>query len=55
MVVIGAPLTFPKIDQPDQAVIDKYHTEYIGEVKRIFDTYKKYSSDYAHKELKFAE
>ena len=55
MVVIGSPLTFPQIEQPDQAAIDKYHAEYIGEVKRIFDTYKKYNSDYAHKELKFAE
>eukprot|EP00951_Prasinocladus_malaysianus_P044847 scaffold586151_cov48-Prasinocladus_malaysianus.AAC.1 len=55
MVVVGKPMEVPQIDQPDQATIDKYHEQYISEVKRLFDTYKKYHSDYKDKELQFAE
>ena len=55
MVVIGKPMLLPQMDQPDKATVDKYHQQYIGEVKRLFDTYKIYNSDYKDKELKFAE
>ena len=55
LMVVGKPMELPQIDSPDQATIDKYHSQYIEEVKRLFDSYKKYNKDYAHKELKFAE
>lgn len=55
VVVVGKPMELPQIDSPSQEDIDKYHQQYVEEVKRIFDTYKKYNSDYAGKELLFAE
>ena len=55
LVVVGKPLDMPQVDSPDQATIDKYHNVYVEEVKRLFDTYKKYNNDYANKDLKFAE
>ncbi len=55
LMVVGKPLELPRVESPDQATIDKYHEQYIGEVKRLFDSYKKYNRDYAHKELKFAQ
>ncbi|CAN0389261.1 unnamed protein product, partial [Discosporangium mesarthrocarpum] len=30
---------------------NRYHTKYVEEVKRIFETYKGRIPDYAHKEL----
>eukprot|EP00192_Tetraselmis_astigmatica_P013957 CAMPEP_0117696540 /NCGR_PEP_ID=MMETSP0804-20121206/28730_1 /TAXON_ID=1074897 /ORGANISM="Tetraselmis astigmatica, Strain CCMP880" /LENGTH=307 /DNA_ID=CAMNT_0005510691 /DNA_START=15 /DNA_END=939 /DNA_ORIENTATION=- len=55
LVAVGKPMELPQVDNPEQAMIDQYHEQYISEVKRLFDTYKKYNSDYANKELKFAE
>lgn len=54
VVVVGKPMNLPTIRNPDQETVDMYHARYVGEVKRLFDTYKKYHPDYSGKELHFA-
>jgi hypothetical protein len=41
----------PKIDNPSQEDVDKWHDKYCQEVKRIFDAYKERVPDYKHKKL----
>ena len=36
-----------------QEQIDHFHTLYLAEVQRIFDTYKVYNADYMNKQLSF--
>mmetsp|Transcript_4988 Transcript_4988/g.12657 ORF Transcript_4988/g.12657 Transcript_4988/m.12657 type:complete len:322 (-) Transcript_4988:389-1354(-) len=51
MYVSGQPLGMPKISDPSQDDIDKWHSKYCAEVKRLFDSYKERIPDYKHKEL----
>lgn len=53
--VLGRPLGIPKepIAEPTQEQIDAFHKKYLEEVRRLFDSYKQYNPDYAHKELSF--
>jgi hypothetical protein len=53
--VVGQPLGIPKrgIAEPTQEQIDQYHSKYLDELTRIFDTYKVYNADYRDKALKF--
>ena len=52
---MGRPLGIPAtpIEEPTQEQIDMYHDMYLAEVRRIFDTYKRYNPDYEHKTLEF--
>jgi hypothetical protein len=47
----GQPLGMPRIVNPTQEDIDKWHGVYIDEVKRLFDTYKHRVPLYKHKQL----
>lgn len=38
--IFGKSIIIPKINNPTQSDIDKYHTLYLNEMKRIFDTNK---------------
>ncbi len=49
--VRGRPLGLPKIDDPTQEDIDKWHAKYMEEVARMFETYKGLSPAYANKEF----
>ncbi|GFH53155.1 2-acylglycerol O-acyltransferase 2 [Chaetoceros tenuissimus] len=40
LYVAGKAISIPKIAEPSQEDIDKYHKIYVGEVERIFNTYK---------------
>jgi hypothetical protein len=53
--VLGKPLGLPTtpVENPSPELVDKYHALYESEIKRIFDTYKDLSPEYALKELKF--
>ena len=48
----GLPLNLPRIDEPTQEDIDKYHEKYCAEVARLFNTYKERLPKYKHKTLK---
>ena len=49
--VCGQPLGMPKIEQPTQEDIDKWHVSYCVEVTKICDTYKERVPAYKHKTL----
>ena len=51
LYVRGRPLGMPKIENPTQEEINKWHGKYVEEVTRIFETYRGELSDYAKKEL----
>eukprot|EP00808_Paulinella_micropora_P014233 g76773.t1 len=53
--VLGTPLGIPEIPDPNpsQEKIDEYHKKYLEEVRRLFETYKKYNPDYKDKILAF--
>lgn len=53
--VLGKPLNLPSepIADPTPEQVDHYHKIYIGEVRRIFETYQKYNADYASMRLEF--
>jgi 2-acylglycerol O-acyltransferase 2 len=51
LYVRGRPLGFPKIDNPTQEDIDKWHKVYVDEVVRIFETYRGELADYSKKEI----
>uniref|UniRef100_A0A7S0WRW5 diacylglycerol O-acyltransferase n=1 Tax=Pyramimonas obovata TaxID=1411642 RepID=A0A7S0WRW5_9CHLO len=52
---MGRPLGIPHIPEPTQEDIEKYHTLYVNEVQRIFDTYKVTNPDFVNKQLIFSE
>eukprot|EP00551_Chaetoceros_affinis_P011581 CAMPEP_0203664430 /NCGR_PEP_ID=MMETSP0090-20130426/1843_1 /ASSEMBLY_ACC=CAM_ASM_001088 /TAXON_ID=426623 /ORGANISM="Chaetoceros affinis, Strain CCMP159" /LENGTH=294 /DNA_ID=CAMNT_0050527667 /DNA_START=77 /DNA_END=961 /DNA_ORIENTATION=- len=51
LYVAGAPITIPKISNPTQSDLDKYHEHYCEEIKRIFETYKHKIPLYQNKTL----
>lgn len=51
MLAAGQPLGMPKIANPTQEDIDKWHAKYCQEVTRIFETYKVKLPDYKNKKL----
>jgi hypothetical protein len=51
LYVAGSPIEIPRIAEPTQEDIDKYHTIYCDEVARIFDTYKHKLPLYKNKTL----
>jgi 1-acyl-sn-glycerol-3-phosphate acyltransferase len=51
LYVAGKPLGIPKIAEPTQEDIDKWHTKYCDEVRRIFETHKGKVDAYKNKEL----
>lgn len=50
-VVLGRPLGMPKIENPTNEDVDKWHMKYCDEVKRIFNKYKEKVPQYKDKEL----
>jgi hypothetical protein len=44
-------LGLPKIENPTQEDIDKWHEKYCSEVTRLFDGYKEKIPAYKHKKL----
>lgn len=38
--VIAKPITVPQIDEPSSDDINKYHSQYVKEISRVFETYK---------------
>jgi len=51
LYVSGKPLGMPKIENPTQADIDKWHQKYCEEVTRIYNTYRERVPEYKHKKL----
>mmetsp|Transcript_50758 Transcript_50758/g.77168 ORF Transcript_50758/g.77168 Transcript_50758/m.77168 type:complete len:325 (-) Transcript_50758:153-1127(-) len=51
LYVGGQPLGLPKIENPSQEEIDKWHQKYCDEVTRLFDSYKEKVPAYKHKKL----
>mmetsp|Transcript_15389 Transcript_15389/g.23843 ORF Transcript_15389/g.23843 Transcript_15389/m.23843 type:complete len:341 (-) Transcript_15389:233-1255(-) len=51
MCVIGRPLGIPHIENPSDADVNRWHSKYCSEVKRIFDKYKEKAPLYKNKEL----
>ena len=47
----GRPLGLPHIPDPTDADVDKYHKLYCARLLDLFDNYKKFNPDYAHKAL----
>jgi 2-acylglycerol O-acyltransferase 2 len=51
LYVSGQPLGMPRIPEPTQQDVDKWHDKYCAEVKRLFDRYKERVPEYKHKQL----
>lgn len=51
LYVTGQPLGLPRIEQPTQQDIDKYHQLYCDQVTRLFEKYKEKVPEYKHKRL----
>ena len=49
--VRGRILKLPHEESPSQETIDFYHKQYVDEVMRLFDTYKKKTKSYKNKKL----
>ena len=47
----GRPLGLPKIEEPTDKDVEKWHAHYCAEVTRIFETYRGELDDYAKKEI----
>lgn len=39
-VLVGEPITVPKIENPSEEMVDLYHTMYIKSLQNLFDKYK---------------
>lgn len=47
VVLVGAAIDLPKIENPIQSDIDEYHTKFINELQELFETHKsKYLKDH---------
>lgn len=51
MSVLGRPLGMPKIEEPTQEDIDKWHTMWLDEVRRIYEKYQEKLPEYKNKPL----
>lgn len=51
LYVTGQPLGLPKIENPTQEDIDKYHNLYCEQVTRLYEKYKEKVPGYKHKKL----
>lgn len=51
LYVRGPPLGLPKVENPTEDDIEKWHAKYVSEVQRIFDKYKVLVPEYANKSL----
>lgn len=40
LIVVGEPITVPKIENPTEAVVDLYHGMYLRSLQNLFDKYK---------------
>ncbi|KAJ1455085.1 diacylglycerol acyltransferase-domain-containing protein [Pelagophyceae sp. CCMP2097] len=49
--VRGFPLGLPHIPEPTDEDVDKWHAVYCDELKALYDHYKQFNPDYAHKPL----
>lgn len=39
-VIVGEPITVPKIENPTEEIVDLYHEMYIKSLQCLFDKYK---------------
>lgn len=39
-LAVGEPLPLPKIENPSQEIVAKYHTLYIDALRKLFDQHK---------------
>ena len=51
-VCLGEPVTCPRIEEPSQAEIDKYHQQLLDHYNDLFETHKD-SYGWSEKKLKF--
>lgn len=51
LYVVGKPLGLPNIAEPTQEDIDKWHSVYCEEVRKLFEMYKEKVPMYKHKKL----
>jgi 1-acyl-sn-glycerol-3-phosphate acyltransferase len=51
LYVAGQPLGMPKLENPSNEEIDKWHSKYCHEVERLFEKYKEKVPEYKHKKL----
>ena len=51
LYVTGQPLGLPKIENPTQEDIDKYHTLYCEQVTKLYNKYRENVPEYKHKKL----
>ena len=49
------PLGLPKIENPTDAEVDKWHAKYVAELRRLFEAYKGTRPDFASKALRIQE
>ena len=47
----GSPLGLPRIENPSDDDINKWHGKYVSEVQRIFEKYKTRVPEYKNKKL----
>jgi hypothetical protein len=51
LYVRGAALGLPRIPNPTDEDVDKWHAKYVSEIQRIFETYKDRVPEYKSKML----
>ena len=48
VVIIGKPIVLPKIDNPSNEVIEKYHSQFIEAYEKLYNDHK---DDYGCKDI----
>ena len=41
-VVIGSPISVPKVETPSDEVVEKYHKAYLEALKKLYEEHKEY-------------
>lgn len=50
--VCGKPIVVPKVAEPTQELIDKYHAQFVDDLEQLFDRYRAlYGNGFEHKRL----
>ena len=49
---MGKAIVVPKVAEPTQELIDKYHAQFVDELEQLFDRYRAlYGNGFEHKRL----
>lgn len=52
LAVMGKAIVVPKVAEPTQELIDKYHAQFVDELEQLFDRYRAlYGNGFEHKRL----